>query len=312
VRANVATCARLAAAHDHPAALAAAPPPEHYMRSAGGAVLQPHALEPLLLALSDTYQHIRELQAQRDSHSAPASDSPNPPPAPSHARAEQQRERGEAPPPPPLLARFRRKSTKFWFRPAHALRLKLALLPHLPVHTFRGRAALSFGCATAAPAPGGRDSALVSSVYFDDSALSAFQARLGRPDGAAIVRARWYDAPAPPGPPRLLFLERKLHREPWTGEASEKARVAVTQPALEAFLDGAPLAADDADARRFGAEVAAWLAAGAGGERRSALLRTRYRRTAFQAPEGGAAVRVSLDVELCAAREGVEGVKGWG
>lgn len=61
----------------------------------------------------------------------------------------------------------------------------------------------------------------VSSVYFDDAELQAYLSRLQRDDEASVIRVRWYGSRSTSSA-QELFVERKVHREPWTGERSHK------------------------------------------------------------------------------------------
>ena len=62
----------------------------------------------------------------------------------------------------------------------------------------------------------------VSSVYFDDADFQTYQSRLRREDKASVVRVRWYGVRSTRAS-QELYVERKVHREPWTGEKSFKA-----------------------------------------------------------------------------------------
>lgn len=62
----------------------------------------------------------------------------------------------------------------------------------------------------------------ISSVYFDDSDFKTYLSRMQREDGANMVRVRWYGQRAVHSPSQELFVERKVHREGWTGEQSYK------------------------------------------------------------------------------------------
>ncbi|GLI63727.1 hypothetical protein VaNZ11_006790, partial [Volvox africanus] len=65
------------------------------------------------------------------------------------------------------------------------------------------------------------DSSKISSVYFDNKQLDVYHERLVRVDGASLVRIRWYGVDAP-APEQGVFVERKKHRDAWTGEFSLK------------------------------------------------------------------------------------------
>lgn len=349
VRENVVACSRLGADYDArlvsgsvPLTAGGAPvrdelhPSQEYIFITESMIMSAHELEPLLLALSDVYDHIRQLTTQRDNAvTAPKQ------PVENAATSDEKRSAatqqhvpvvqfslpsfGGAIPPSPKgrcnnsvvcqdqpPTHFRRKTTKFWVHPASALRLKLLIMRHLPIHVFDDRPRLAFGRQTAQAAA--RDicgSSLVSSVYFDDSAMSVYHQRLSRPDGATVVRARWYGVRAAGDPEQPVFVECKVHRESWTGEASIKQRAPMTQGALERFL-----AAGELPASASAPESAVLLRkmydflqarsppppASSHQQAQLPLLRTQYRRTAFQA-RGCSDVRVSLDVELCMFRE---------
>ena len=61
----------------------------------------------------------------------------------------------------------------------------------------------------------------ISSVYFDDAEFQTYLSRMQREDGASVARVRWYGQRSS-GVSQELFVERKVHREPWTGERSYK------------------------------------------------------------------------------------------
>ena len=62
------------------------------------------------------------------------------------------------------------------------------------------------------------DSQLVNSVYLDSPALELYHGRLNKTPGAVALRLRWYGT----GEPTLVFVERKTHRDSWTGDGSVK------------------------------------------------------------------------------------------
>ena len=51
-----------------------------------------------------------------------------------------------------------------------------------------------------------------------------YHGRLDKTPGAIAFRLRWYGA----GDPKIVFFERKTHRDTWTGEASAKERFIVS------------------------------------------------------------------------------------
>ena len=63
----------------------------------------------------------------------------------------------------------------------------------------------------------------MSSVYFDNEEMDSYVSRLQREDRAAATRIRFYGQRSRSGS-QEVFLERKVHREPWTGEQSCKVK----------------------------------------------------------------------------------------
>jgi len=54
--------------------------------------------------------------------------------------------------------------------------------------------------------------------------LELYHGRLNKTPGAIAYRLRWYGS----GDPKVVFCERKTHRDTWTGEASVKERFIVS------------------------------------------------------------------------------------
>ncbi|KAK9808065.1 hypothetical protein WJX73_000794 [Symbiochloris irregularis] len=128
-------------------------------------------------------------------------------------------------------ARFQRDTTKFWMRPQDAMRFKAEMIRHVPVLIYGHGPFLSgdirqspedMVASLQRPHVGAlTDWTAISSVYFDDSDFQTYTLRMKREDGASVVRVRWYGQRSMSGS-QELFLERKVHREPWTGERSFK------------------------------------------------------------------------------------------
>jgi SPX domain protein involved in polyphosphate accumulation len=78
-----------------------------------------------------------------------------------------------------------------------------------------------------------KDSA-ITSIYFDNEDLELYLGRLEKTEGAQAIRLRWY------GDTNVtqIFVERKTHREDWTGEKSVKARFPIKEDKVNAFLRG--------------------------------------------------------------------------
>ena len=95
-------------------------------------------------------------------------------------------------------------------------------------------------------------STAISSVYFDNEDLELYLGRLEKTEGAEAIRLRWYgdmdvktvSSPLPGASVPLtlchiqIFVERKTHREDWTGEKSVKARFPIKEHLVNAYLRG--------------------------------------------------------------------------
>lgn len=110
-----------------------------------------------------------------------------------------------------------------------------------------------------------------------------------------------------------IFVERKTHREDWTGEKSVKARFSIKEKNVNDYLSG-KLTVDKIfekmrkDKKKSEAEIADYeqlareIQYRVITRRLVPVTRTFYHRTAFQLP-GDARVRISLDTELTMTRE---------
>ncbi|KAF9065092.1 VTC domain-containing protein [Rhodocollybia butyracea] len=192
---------------------------------------------------------------------------------------------------------FVRQTTKYWVHPDNLIALKLAILRNLPVLVFNPDKDFEI-----------KDSA-ITSIYFDNEDLDLYLGRLEKTEGAEAIRLRWYgDTDV-----KTIFVERKTHREDWTGEKSVKARFPIKEHLVNAFLRGEYTVDDDFQqlvkkGKKTQQEVDSMIQLA--NEVQYAVLtkklvpvvRTFYNRTAFQLP-GDARVRISLDTELTMVRE---------
>ncbi|KAJ1307185.1 hypothetical protein OPQ81_001301 [Rhizoctonia solani] len=192
---------------------------------------------------------------------------------------------------------FVRQTTKYWVHPDNLVHLKLAILRHLPVLVFNPNKEFE-------PS----DSA-ITSIYFDNEDLELYLGRLEKTEGAEAVRLRWYGDMSS----RTIFVERKTHREDWTGEKSVKERFPIKEDKVNAFLRGEYTMDEEFRAlvkkgKKTEQEVEGMIQLAS--EVQYAILtrklvpvmRSFYNRTAFQLP-GDARVRISLDTELTMVRE---------
>lgn len=128
-------------------------------------------------------------------------------------------------------------------------------------------------------------------------------------EGAEAIRLRWYGGMETD----TIFVERKTHREDWTGEKSVKARFSLKEKNVNDFLAGR-MTVDQVfeKMRRDGkksdkeindlAQLAKEIQYRVITRNLVPVTRSFYHRTAFQLP-GDARVRISLDTELTMVRE---------
>jgi hypothetical protein len=154
-----------------------------------------------------------------------------------------------------------------------------------------------------------KDSA-ISSIYYDNSETwELYTGRLKKTEGAEAIRLRWYGGMEN----ETIFVERKTHREDWTGEKSVKARFSIKEKNVNAFLegkmtveqvfekmrrDGKKSEKEINDLEQLAREIQYRVIT----RKLKPVTRSFYHRTAFQLP-GDARVRISLDTELTMTRE---------
>jgi len=120
-------------------------------------------------------------------------------------------------------ANFVRHTTKYWVHPDNVTELKLIILKHLPVLVFN--ASKEFEQA---------DSAITSIYYDNPEKWDLYEGRLKKTEGAEAIRLRWYGGMRS----EQIFVERKTHREDWTGEKSVKARFSLKEKNVNAYMKG--------------------------------------------------------------------------
>lgn len=154
-----------------------------------------------------------------------------------------------------------------------------------------------------------KDSA-ISSIYYDNTnTWELYEGRLKKTEGAEAIRLRWYGGMDSD----TIFVERKTHREDWTGEKSVKARFTLKEKNVNAFLrgeftvgqafekmrrEGKKSDKEISDLEQLAKEVQYRVIS----RKLVPVTRSFYNRTAFQLP-GDARVRISLDTELTMTRE---------
>ncbi|EKC97695.1 vacuole fusion, non-autophagic-related protein [Trichosporon asahii var. asahii CBS 8904] len=192
---------------------------------------------------------------------------------------------------------FVRSTTKYWVHEENIVPLKLNILKHLPVLVFDTKKEFNV-----------KDSA-ITSIYYDNEELELYLGRLEKTEGAEAIRMRWYgDVDG-----KVVFVERKTHREDWTGEKSVKERFTIKEDKLNDFCAGRYTMDEEFDAlvkkgkktekevegmKQLADEIQYAIVT----RNLRPVMRSFYNRTAFQLP-GNATVRISLDTELTLVRE---------
>lgn len=190
---------------------------------------------------------------------------------------------------------FVRSTRKYWVHTEDISRVKYIILQHLPVFLQKTMA-------------GESDSQLVNSVYLDNILMELYQGRLDKTPGAIALRFRWYGT----GTPELVFVERKTHRDSWTGEVSVKERFTIPESKVLDVLSGnfqideekAKLAAKGKNEEDINEwyQLVQEVTQAINSKQLIPTIRTQYMRTAFQIPFD-ASVRISLDTNLCMITE---------
>ena len=195
-------------------------------------------------------------------------------------------------------ASFIRQTTKYWVHPDNVTELKLIILKHLPVLVFNANKEFE-----------PQDSAITSIYYDNPDTFELYEGRLKKTEGAEAIRLRWYGGMQN----ETIFVERKTHREDWTGEKSVKARFSMKEKNVNAYMKGEllpPAIFEKARKERKKSEKAIAEDERLASEIQYSVIKKGYRpvcrsfyhRTAFQLP-ADARVRISLDTELTMVRE---------
>lgn len=183
---------------------------------------------------------------------------------------------------------FVRQTTKYWVHPENITQVKLKILKNLPVLVFNPDK--EFNKADMA----------ISSIYFDNEDLDLYYGRLRKDEGAEAHRIRWYGDMQT----NTIFVERKTHREDWTGEKSIKARFSTKEKNINDFLKGSyqlnevTTPNQSKENIQLSKEIQYFHLK----HHLRPVVRSFYHRTAYQLP-GDARVRCSLDSELSLIRE---------
>ncbi|SCO63222.1 vacuolar transporter chaperone, putative, partial [Plasmodium berghei] len=82
-----------------------------------------------------------------------------------------------------------------------------------------------------------KESQQITSVYFDNKDATCFSKRILRYENAQLIRFRWYNDNEYDHN-KIIFIERKIHHEEWTGENSTKDRFELEQKYVLKYMNG--------------------------------------------------------------------------
>lgn len=243
---------------------------------------------PFLLTLSKAYIHVRKnaskVQEQKEFKAAEAKPNPDQdkmaPLLASAATSSKPGDTGNAVKTESGSELFLRSTAKYWIPLDKVPRFVLEVIKNLPLYMFDEKS-----------------SAWISSVYLDSPDLGLYHKRIRREDGAKAARIRWYgDNVTSP-----LFLERKIHRENWTGAPSVKERLPLSYDEVVGWLSGADSVKQHISKTDLGKEVVQMT------DELGLVptVKTACQRLAFQNGKKDASVRLSLDTDLTLSPAGL-------
>ncbi|KAI7877893.1 VTC domain-containing protein [Mucor mucedo] len=186
---------------------------------------------------------------------------------------------------------------RFFVQTENVLELKTYVLRHLPVLVYRDNSKKQDNIDPP-----------ISSVYLDDAELESYNSRVEGAEGAQLIRLRWYGSAK--GNSTIGFERRTLAEE---NRGELKDRFTIKDKYVAGFLKGDQTFVEKSvrkmrNSGRSEQEVDKYenlikqVQKTIVEKNMQPVLRTYYRRTAFQIP-GDQSVRMALDTDLCFIRE---------
>ncbi|KAI9276285.1 VTC domain-containing protein [Sporodiniella umbellata] len=186
---------------------------------------------------------------------------------------------------------------RFFVQTENVLELKTYVLRHLPVLVYRDNSKKQDNIDPP-----------ISSVYFDDVELDSYNSRVEGAEGSQVIRLRWYGSAK--GNSSISFERRTLVEEN-RGELND--RFTIKDKYIAGFLKGdttfidkyvrkmknSGRSAEDIEKHE---KLVREVQQAVMKRKMEPVLRTYYRRTAFQIP-GDRSVRMALDTDLCFIKE---------
>ncbi|KAF1802538.1 VTC domain-containing protein [Mucor lusitanicus] len=186
---------------------------------------------------------------------------------------------------------------RFFVQTENVLELKTYVLRHLPVLVYRDNSKKQDNIDPP-----------ISSVYLDNADLDAYNSRVEAAEGSQIIRLRWYGSAK--GNNAIGFERRTLAEE---NRGELKDRFTIKDKYVAGFLKGDQTFIEkavrkyknsgrsDEDVQKYESLIKD-VQKDIMEKNEQPVLRTYYRRTAFQIP-GDRSVRMALDTDLCFIRE---------
>ena len=220
---------------------------------------------------------------------------------------------------------FERKTVKYWVEEDQLTNLLLAAVSEAPLLVYGHSGRLTDKAdriltRSEGDKIWGSMASRISSVYFDSPDMCMYKERIGRPEGAQLLRARWYGSK--PIREEPIFLELKTHHEKWINTKSVKERVSIQEGDMVEFLSDDKWTREDAqgivlaasptlcgDAMNKATDLLLTMKALVLKHNLRPCVRSSYLRAAFQSPTSNSLRltidrNVSLIDEASAATEG--------
>ncbi|RCI04289.1 vacuolar transporter chaperone, partial [Rhizopus stolonifer] len=186
---------------------------------------------------------------------------------------------------------------RFFVQTENVLELKTYVLRHLPVLVYRDNSKKQENIDPP-----------ISSVYFDDAELESYNFRVEGAEGSQVIRLRWYGSAK--GNSSISFERRTLIEEN-RGELND--RFTIKDKYIVGFLKGDQTFIEKSVRKMKNSgrpvedvekheKIVREVQQAVMKRKMEPVLRTYYRRTAFQIP-GDRSVRMALDTDLCFIRE---------
>ena len=192
-------------------------------------------------------------------------------------------------------------STRYWIKQEDVMRVKTEIVQHLPVHMLTSTSSRFPREAT--------DSISISSCYYDNpDTLECYESCVRRTEGAVAVRFRSYE-----NNPDEVFVEQKTHHENLNGSYKERFHLSPGDVfdfvrgtyKLEDFVSFLEQEEQSDEYIKNACKLFAEVQSSIGQRGFSPVLRTNYRRSAFQDPHSNL-VKIAIDTNVQMIKENLK------